>query len=108
MLDIWIANGSAWADAHLATIAAAFATTLFVVYGDLLRHWLKDVVVGRSLLVRTGAFITLCAFGIPLVLALMTPMIRAVLTAFGPFWILPTTVAAFVTVGIAAERRRMI
>ncbi|MFH1571717.1 MAG: DUF3392 domain-containing protein [Gemmatimonadota bacterium] len=102
----FLAAANTWVGAHLSAISAAVTTTLLVVFGDDINRFVKNRIRGHNFLVRTAVFVALCAFGYGLLSVLLTPSVGALLTYFGSQYLAPVTLAAFVAMGLLAERKR--
>jgi len=101
-----LASANYWVGTHLSAISAAITTTLLVIFGDDINRFVKNRIKGYSFIVRTAAFIALCAFGYGLLSVLVAPAVSALLRYFGARYLAVATVGAFVAMGVLAERKR--
>ena len=97
---------TAFARTHLATISTAFTLVLLVVFGDNVNRFVKKAVRTRPFLVRTLVFILLCTFGYGMLAVWMTPLISKAFLYFGDRYLAPVIVAAFIGLGMLAERKQ--
>lgn len=106
----WVQGGlpsvSPWITTHLSTICTVITTTLLVIFGDEINGFVKEQVQGRSFVLRMGAFVALCAFGYGILSVVGAAAVRAVLLYAGPEHLTWSVVAAFVVMGLLAERRK--
>ena len=72
-------------------------TTLLVVFGDEINGFVKKRIRSSNFVIRTAAFVMLCVFGYGLLATAGASAVRS----------LPLTViAAFIVMGMLAERKR--
>lgn len=95
----------AWIAAHLPTICTVVTTTLLVIFGDDINGFVKSRVQGHGFLVRTAVFAALCAVGYGLLTVVGAAAVRAALLYAGPEYLTWSVLAAFVIMGLLAERR---
>ena len=101
-----LAGTTGWIQAHLATISAAIVTTLLVIFGDEINGFVKRHIRQYNFLVRTAAFVLLCVFGYGLLATAGASAVRSLLLYFGSGYLPLTVIAAFVVMGMLAERKR--
>lgn len=101
-----LAAPSSWTKAHLTTISTAITTTLLVLFGDDINRFVKNKIRGYNFVVRTGVFIALCAVGYGMLSVFGAPAVARALRYFGDQYLALSVVAAFVAMGILAERKK--
>ena len=99
-------SANTWAREHLATIAMVFTTSLLVIYGDNINGAVKRWVQSRHFLVRAFVFILLCSFGYAFLTSTITPAVTRALFWMGESYLGVSVVAAFVLIGVLADRKR--
>lgn len=100
------ANLSSWAHSHLTAISTAITTTLLVIFGDDINGFVKKRIRGLNFVVRTGAFIALCAIGYGMLSVAGASAVARLLRYFGDLYLAPMVAGAFVLMGILAERKK--
>ncbi len=101
-----IAEVSMWARGHLTAISTAITTTLLVVFGDDINGIVKKRIRGLNFVVRTAAFVALCAIGYGMLSVAGASAVAQLLRYFGDVYLAPMVVGAFVLMGILAERKK--
>ena len=99
---------SALALSHLPQIALAFTATVLATYGDVVNRALRRRIAHLPLLARTAIFVAVAGFGYGSLILLTAPVVSRLLMLFGEFWLSPMVCAAFVAIGVLAERRKKI
>ncbi|MBT3344521.1 MAG: DUF3392 domain-containing protein [Gemmatimonadetes bacterium] len=97
---------STWSKGHLSAISTAITTTILVIYGDDINGFVKKRIRGLNFVVRTGAFIALCAIGYGMLSVAGASAVARLLRYFGDLYLAPMVVGAFVLMGILAERKK--
>lgn len=97
---------STWAKGHLTAISTAITTTALVIFGDDINGFVKKRIRGLNFVVRTGAFIALCAIGYGMLSVAGASAVARLLRYFGDLYLAPMVVGAFVLMGILAERKK--
>ncbi len=97
---------STWAKGHLPGISTAITTTLLVIFGDDINGFVKKRIRHMNFLVRTGSFIALCVIGYGMLSVAGASAVARLLRYFGDLYLAPMVVAAFVLMGILAERKK--
>ena len=101
-----LAAPSAWVRAHMGTISSAITTTLLVIFGDDINRFVKRRIRGYHFILRTGAFVLLCAVGYGMLSVAGAPAVSRVLRYFGDQYLALSVPAAFVVMGVLAERKK--
>lgn len=97
-----------WLLPHYSSISVIVGATLLVIYGDVINKHIKRALSPYHFIIRTLAFVLLCAFGYGALILLCAPWIKQ-----GLLW-LPATyqglviVLSFLLMGYLAENRRYI
>lgn len=102
----YLVTPSAWVQAHLSTISAAITTTLLVIFGDDINRFVKNRIRGYHFVIRTATFILLCAVGYGMLSVAGAPAVARVLRYFGDRYLALAVAAAFVVMGVLAERKK--
>lgn len=89
-------------------IAMTLMATLLVVYGDLLNKQIKRALAPFHFILRTLAFVLICAFGYGALLVLLTPFTKQLLLMIPALYQGISIVAIFLLLGYLAEQRRYI
>ncbi len=101
-----LSGTTGWIQAHMSAISTAIVTTLLVIFGDEINGFIKRHIRGYNFVVRTAAFVLLCVFGYGMLAAAGASAIRSLLLYFGSTYLPLTVIAAFVVMGILAERKK--
>ncbi|HJP32240.1 MAG TPA: DUF3392 family protein [Candidatus Latescibacteria bacterium] len=101
-----LSGTTGWIQSHLSAICTAIVTTLLVIFGDEINGFIKDRIRGFNFFIRTGAFVLLCVFGYGMLAAAGASAIRSLLLYFGGHYLPLTVIAAFVVMGMLAERKK--
>lgn len=107
-LHQFFAPVSHFAAGHVHEIAAAVVATGLAVFSGNINRQIKRRIGHRHFVVRTAAFIGMCAFGYGLLAVLATGWLALLLAHCDALVLLALVVAAFVTLGILAERKKCI
>ena len=94
--------------AHLQPLVWALVATVMVVYGAHLNQQLRRVFKPLPWLLRIMAFVVACAVGYGWLSLLLVELMVSALAELRPLAILLVLLGGFLTVGVLAERRRMI
>ena len=100
-----LAGTSGWIQSHLAAISTAIVTTLLVIFGDEINGFIKKKIRNYNFFARTGAFVLLCVFGYGLLATAGASAVGSLLLYFGSHYLPLTVIAAFVVMGMLAERK---
>lgn len=95
---------SSWLEANLEQVGTLIAASTFYVYGRLLTEKLRQLTLEWPFIVRLGLFVGMVGFGFGLIIATAAPVVTAGLRWAGTPFLVPTILAAFLVVGILAER----
>jgi hypothetical protein len=101
-----LAGTTSWIQAHMPTISTAVVTTLLVIFGNEINGFVKKQIRGYNFLIRTAAFVLLCVFGYGMLAAAGASAVRSLLLYFGSGYLPLTVIAAFVAMGMLAERKK--
>lgn len=107
MTDV-LGDFSRWLSDYYQQMSLMLVATALVVYGDLINKHVKRVLAPYHFVIKTSAFVLLCAFGYGLLTIYGAPFVRHVL-AYLPWQYQGVAyIASFVLLGFLAERRRYI
>ena len=104
-ITTWSAGGSTWVRSHLSSISTAIVMTLLVIFGDDINKFVKGHIRQYNFLVRTTAFVALCAVGYGVLSVAAVPAVASLLRYFGDRYLPMTVIAAFIALGMLAERK---
>ena len=93
---------------RLYGISLAAMTTLVAIYGSDINQAIRARVQGYNLLIRTGIFVTVCAFGYGWLIVKVTPLLRKLLSMTPRLWLPLVVVALFLMLGLLAQGKRKI
>lgn len=93
---------------YMAEIALTIVATTLVVYGDVLNKQLKQILKPYPFVIRTLAFVLVCAFGYGLLIVFLTPHIKQLLLWIPSLYRGAAVVGLFILIGYLAEHRRYI
>ncbi len=99
---------TSWLVPHYSAISIIVGATILVIYGDVINKHIKRALSPYHFIIRTAAFVLLCAFGYGALILVCAPWIKQ-----GILWI-PSTyqgvviVIGFLLLGYLAENRRYI
>jgi len=88
--------------------ALAIIATLLVLFGNDINNAIKGLIRKQHFVVRTTAFIVICAFGYGLLTVWLTKLLSAQLSQIPNLYIVPLIVAIFVGLGVYAQKQRQI
>jgi hypothetical protein len=95
---------SGWLEANLPQIGTLIAASTFYVYGRVLTEKLRHFTTEWPFIVRLGLFVGMVGFGFGLIIATASPVVTAGLRWAGTPFLAPMILAAFLVIGILAER----
>ena len=101
-----LSGAAGWVESHLSVISTAIVTTLLVIFGDEINGFVKRRIRAWNFVLRTGAFVALCVFGYGMLATAGASAVRSLLLYFGNAYLPLTVAAAFLAMGILAERKR--
>lgn len=104
LLDL-IVTLSRWCRGHLYDISLAILAALLVLFGPAVNQWLQRKVGTFNFVLRTLAFILVCAIGYGLAIGFLTPWLMKGLGQFNNYTLAPVLLVAFVVIGTLADRR---
>ncbi len=108
LLQQWNASACAWILARIDRVSVAIAASLMVIVGGIIIKAIRKRIRTWHFAARTAVFVSVSGIGFGLIVALTAPRVSRALRAFGSSYVLVSCVAAFVGIGLLAERRRQI
>ncbi|MBO1254659.1 DUF3392 domain-containing protein [Alteromonas sp. 5E99-2] len=99
---------SQWCQPHISQIALTLLATLLVIYGDVINKHIKRMVSPYHFIVRTFAFVIMCAFGYGALMLFITPFIKDILLLIPYLYRGISIIFSFLLLGFLAENRRYI
>lgn len=107
---IWtgLATLSRWLSPYYSQVAMTIVATVLVVYGDLLNKQIKKLLAPHHFVIRTIAFVLICAFGYGALIVFSTPHVKLLLLQIPNLYRGLSVVIVFLLLGYLAEHRRYI
>ncbi|NVK56089.1 MAG: DUF3392 domain-containing protein [Alteromonadaceae bacterium] len=93
---------------YFTEMSLMLMATLLVVYGDIINRQVKRGLSGLHFIIRSGLFVLLCAFGYGALTLYGAPLLHHMFNFVAYEYRGVAYIAAFIGLGIAAERRRYI
>jgi len=93
---------------HVRGVALAIVAALLVVYGNDINRAVKRRFRDRPFVVRTAVFVLLSAFGYGALTVYAAPVLARWLAGLSGAWLAPVVLAAFLALGVLAERKHQI
>ncbi|WP_194755458.1 DUF3392 domain-containing protein [Aliidiomarina indica] len=103
--DVLITLGS-WMRGHLPYISMMISATVLVIWGSDINRIVRNQVIQYHFIIRTTAFVLLCAFGYGLLLNWMAPFIHLQLSQVSTRYLGVLVIGIMVVLGMIAERKR--
>ncbi len=94
---------SSWFRPHLLQVSTAIIASILVIYGDRINRAVRVLVKGSHFIIKTLAFIALCAFGYGMATVFLAPILKSVYLSLDSVWLGPAVVASFIGVGLLAQ-----
>lgn len=104
----WLIDVDALVRPYINEIAMAIIATLLVLFGNDINSAIRALVKRYHFVIRTLAFVLICAFGYGLLTVWITPLFAGVLLKLSFKWLLPTIVLVFIGLGMFAQKQRHI
>lgn len=104
----WLIEMDALVRPYINEIAMAIIATLLVLFGNDINSAIRALVKRYHFVIRTLAFVLICAFGYGLLTVWITPLFAGVLLKLSFKWLLPTIVLVFIGLGMFAQKQRHI
>lgn len=89
-------------------IAFSFVATLLVLYGNEINRWIRNVAKPYHFLVRVTIFIVVCGFGYGFATSKLTDFLQYLLESQAGSWLFFIVLAAFIGLGVLADRRNQV
>ena len=93
---------------YTADIALALVASLLVITGGDINRFIKRQVSSANFLFRTIIFILVCTFGYGVLTVVLTNIVKTQLASLSAAYLAMVVIAAFLGLGIYAERKRQI
>ena len=97
-----------WLKPYLYNIALLLVVCLVSLYANEIIKTTKRFVARRHFILRVCAFVLVTGFGFGLLVVFVTPLLSQLLMFFGVSWLGVTAVAAFILLGVVAERKNQL
>ncbi|CAM4117442.1 DUF3392 family protein [Pseudoalteromonas ostreae] len=97
-----------WLKPYLYNIALLLVVCLVSLYANEIIKTTKRFVARRHFILRVCAFVLVTGFGFGLLVVFVTPLLSQLLMFFGVRWLGVTAVAAFILLGVVAERKNQL
>ena len=98
----------AWFKPHQYEAAMAIVATLLVLFGNQINSHLKKMFSHYHFVIRTIAFVLVCAFGYGLATVWLTGMLHEQLSKLPLAYLLPAHIVIFSGLGMYAQKQRQI
>ncbi len=108
LLDTFLNYLSGWIRPYYSEIALTILATVLVVYGDVLNKQIKRILRPYHFILRTLAFVLICAFGYGLLIVFLSPLVEKLLLMLPAMYRGICVVTCFLILGYLAEKRRYI
>ncbi|MBC3765598.1 DUF3392 domain-containing protein [Neptunicella marina] len=99
---------TSWMAPYSGEIALSILATILVVWGDVINKHIKRILSPYHFILRTSAFVLICAFGYGLLTVFLTPFVKQLLLMIPGTYRGISVVAVFLFLGYQAEHRRYI
>lgn len=99
---------SRWMQPYFAEIALSMVATILVIYGDVLNKYIKRFLSRYHFILRTTAFVLICAFGYGLLTVYAAPFAKQLILMLPHLYRGGAIVLVFLFLGYLAEHRRYI
>ena len=93
---------------HVQQLSMAIIATLLVLFGNDINSAIKALIRRYHFVIRTIAFILICAFGYGLLTVWLTPLLAKALAKLSIQWFIPMVVLVFLSLGIYAQKQKHI
>lgn len=103
-LEALYLRGSSWLAAHLPQTGTVIAGTTFSLYGRHIADAARRAAQHWPFILRVGLFVGLVGFGFGMIVGTIAPLVTEGLRWVGTPYLVPTIFAAFIVIGILAER----
>ena len=107
MTELMIELGQ-WFRPYQYQSALAIVATLLVLFGSDINNAIKGLLSKQHFIVRTVAFIVICAFGYGLLTVWLTKLLSAQLSHVPSEFVVPLIIAIFIGLGMYAQKQRHI
>lgn len=107
MSEILIELGQ-WFRPYQYQTALAIVATILVVFGNDINSAIKHLFRKQHFIVRTLAFVLICAFGYGLATVWLTSVLASQLAKVPTVYIVPLVVTVFIGLGMYAQKQRHI
>lgn len=110
-MDLFESLSSQWGSSfrpYMADIALAMVVTGLVVFGDDINRLIRRQVSNLHIILRTGVFILVCAFGYGALTIFLTPVVAKQLIKLSNFWLPWCSLGIFIILGALAQRKRQV
>jgi len=107
---VWagMAKLSHWLSPYYSQVAMTIVATMLVVYGDVLNKRIKKLLAPYHFVIRTLAFVLICAFGYGALILFTTPQVKLLILQIPGLYRGLSVVLLFLLLGYLAEHRRYI
>ncbi|MFQ3198960.1 MAG: putative histidine transporter YuiF (NhaC family) [Paraglaciecola sp.] len=107
---IWagLAKLTDWLSSYYSQVAMTIVATMFIVYGDVVNKRIKKLLAPYHFIIRTLAFVLICAFGYGALILFATPHVKLLILQIPSLYRGLSVVLMFLLLGYLAENRRYI
>ena len=93
---------------HGRTICFAWTAALLVIYGGALARFAKNIAKAWHFVFRVLFFVLVCGFGYGLLTVFLARFLHSQLSHLDNIWYIVSVVAAFILLGILAEKKKQV
>lgn len=90
----------------LSEISLTIVACSLIVFGSDINHFMRRLLSGRNVFIRTCAFILLNSFGYGLLLIKVSPWLTHQLSTFPSQWMFISVITTFIVIGLWAQKTR--
>ncbi|NVK24231.1 MAG: DUF3392 domain-containing protein [Gammaproteobacteria bacterium] len=93
---------------YTSDVALALVASLLVITGGDINRYIKRQISSANFFFRTIIFVLVCTFGYGVLTVVLTNIVRTQLAGLSAAYLAIVVIAAFLALGIYAERKRQI
>jgi hypothetical protein len=90
----------------LGEISLTIVACSLIIFGSDINHFLRRLLSGRNILIRTTAFILINSIGYGLVLIKVSPWLTRQLSTIPSQWMFVSVITIFIVIGLWAQKTR--
>jgi hypothetical protein len=90
----------------LGEISLTIVACSLIIFGSDINHFLRRLLSGKNIFIRTSAFILVNSFGYGLLLIKVSPWLTQQLSAMPSQWMFVSVITTFIVIGLWAQKTR--